>query len=107
MSICLADFSAVRKELDSLDEQIFGQTQKLRQLQLQDGETVTIAGDVWRQYAHEISSIGHLHSDIADREAASKVYLAILEETEQGKEAQKVRHVVTPACKSCIAGPVF
>lgn len=90
MSICLADFSAVKKELDSLDEQIIGQTRKLRQLQVQDEEIVKVVGNLWVQYASELSSIAQLECEIADRRAASSMYETLLEETEQVMEKEKV-----------------
>ena len=90
MSICLADFSAVKKELDSLDEQIFGQTRRLRELQLQDEKVVKSAGYIWMQNACELSSIGRLDCEIADREAVSTAYKAVLEEITQVNKTEKV-----------------
>ncbi len=93
MSICLADFSAVKIELDNLDEQIFQQTRRLRQLRAQNENQSNSISDFWTQNFLEQSSIARLDCEIADREAALEVYKTILGDAEQAEEAKKVLHL--------------
>ena len=94
MGICLADFSAVKKELDTLDKNILQQNRKLRELQEQNEAIDKATGNFWTQIAREQHDIGRLDCENADREAVLLVYKTLIEKTQQAQEAEKVQQAI-------------